>query len=76
MGSDLVAAGVVGAYFDEGAVFGGSAGEDFSSGRLGAEAFDFAWIGAGADLAAVARVAGDRCVDDDRCGDDALAAGE
>jgi hypothetical protein len=76
VGSDLVAAGIVGADLDEGAVLSRSAGEDFGSGRLGAEAFSLAWVSAGADFAAIARIVGDRRVDDDRCRDDALAAGE
>jgi len=64
--ADLVAAGVVGTDFDEGAVFGGGAAENFRSRGEGAETFDFAWVGTDAHLAKVARIIRDGRVDDDR----------
>jgi hypothetical protein len=65
--------GVVGADFDERTVLGGAAGEDFRSSGSGTQTFDLARVIADANSAAIARIVCNREIDDDRCGDDALA---
>jgi hypothetical protein len=76
VGSDLVAAGVVGAQFDQGAERCGGAAQDLGERRLSAEALDLLWIRADADFATVSGIVGDCCVDDYRRFNDACATSE